>query len=242
MSELNHLGQPVGNPVVSWTGSRTPFSEPLEGRWCQVVPLDADAHAVDLYRADALDADDRRWTYLPYGPFASLDEYAEWVSEVSHRADPMFFAIIDRSDHAVGVASYQRIEPLNGSIEVGHISFSSVLQSTTAGTEAMYLMMSNVFDALGYRRYEWKCDALNQPSRMAAERLGFSYEGTFRQARVVKGRNRDTAWHSVIDREWLVLKLAFEHWLTPSNFDAQGRQRIALSQLTKEALAGVGSE
>jgi len=237
MSEFNHLGQPVGYPVVSWTGSRRPCSLPLEGRWCKVVPLDADLHSADLYSADTLDIDDRRWTYLPYGPFANLEEYYAWVDGVAHRDDPMFFAIINSSGKAAGVASYQHVEPLNGSIEVGHISFSSLLQATTAATEAMYLMMRYVFEELGYRRYEWKCDALNQPSRLAAERLGFSYEGTFRQMRVVKGRNRDTAWYSITDRDWKVLKPVFEHWLVASNFDASGRQRLALSELTKAALA-----
>jgi RimJ/RimL family protein N-acetyltransferase len=185
-----------------------------------------------------LDVDDRRWTYLPYGPFANLEEYYAWVDDVAHRDDPMFFAIINSSGKAAGVASYQHVEPLNGSIEVGHISFSSLLQATTAATEAMYLMMRNAFDELGYRRYEWKCDALNQPSRLAAERLGFSYEGTFRQMRVVKGRNRDTAWYSITDRDWLLVKPAFEQWLVPSNFDVQGRQRLRLSRLTKAALLG----
>ncbi len=236
MSEFNHLCQPVGYPVVSWAGSRRPLSAPLEGCWCQVVPLDANLHSADLYSAYALDLDDGRWTYLPYGPFANLDKYYAWVDDVAHRDDPMFFAIINSSGKAVGVASYQHIEPLNGSIEVGHISFSTLLQATTAATEAMYLMMRNAFEELGYRRYEWKCDSLNKPSRLAAERLGFSYEGTFRQMRVVKGRNRDTAWYSITDRDWSLLKPAFGQWLAASNFDASGRQRLALSWLTKMAL------
>jgi RimJ/RimL family protein N-acetyltransferase len=171
------------------------------------------------------------WTYLPYGPFATLDSYHVWAMDVCKRPDPMFYAIVDKTtDRAVGVASYLRIDPAAGSIEVGHINYSPLLQRTPAGTEAMFLMMERAF-ALGYRRYEWKCDSLNAPSRAAAQRLGFSFEGIFRQATVMKGRNRDTAWFAVIDREWPTLKSAFQRWLNPSNFDESGKQRARLSAL-----------
>jgi RimJ/RimL family protein N-acetyltransferase len=195
------------------------------------VPLDP-AHAEPLYDANARDAEGRMWTYLPYGPFASVDAYRRWVIEVAAADDPLFFAIVDtRSNRATGVASYLRIDPPAGAVEVGHIAYSPLLQRTPAATEAMYLMMRLAFE-LGYRRYEWKCDALNGGSRSAAERLGFSYEGMFRQARVYKGRNRDTAWYAAIDRDWPALDAAFRQWLSPSNFDAQGNQRISLRALT----------
>jgi RimJ/RimL family protein N-acetyltransferase len=159
------------------------------------------------------------------GPYATFDDYAAWVDGARITRDPLFFAIL--APHPVGVAAYLRIAPEAGSIEVGHINFSPLLQQTAAATEAMYLMMARVFD-LGYRRYEWKCDALNAASRRAAERLGFTFEGIFRQATVYKGRNRDSAWYSLIDQEWPARRAAFERWLAPENFDAQGRQRSQL--------------
>ena len=177
---------------------------------------------------------------MSYGPFASLDAYRDWMHGVCARDDPLFHAIIDAaSGKAVGVASYLRIDPAAGSIEVGHLLYSPLLQRTRAATEAMYLMMKRAFD-LGYRRYEWKCDALNAPSRAAAQRLGFSYEGVFRQATVYKGRNRDTAWLSVIDREWPELEQAYTRWLAPANFDADGKQRLRLADLTAPLLNRIG--
>jgi RimJ/RimL family protein N-acetyltransferase len=205
----------------------------MEGRFCRLEKLDPALHAASLYVANSLDADERMWTYLGYGPFDSEEAYRAWVDEVSHKSDPLFFAIIDReSDRAIGVASYLRIDPRAGSIEVGHIAYSPLLQGTTAATEAMFFMMKRAFD-LGYRRYEWKCDALNAPSRAAAERLGFTFEGIFRQAIIVKGRNRDTAWFSITDKEWPSRHEAFQQWLDPANFDAQGRQLTKLSALTQ---------
>lgn len=179
-----------------------------------------------------MDVEGRMWTYLPYGPFDSPDGYRKWADEMARSGDPLFYAIIDRTtERALGVASYLRINPAGGSIEVGHLGFSPLLQRTPAATEAMFLMMKRAF-LLGYRRYEWKCDALNSASRSAARRLGFSFEGVFRQATVVKGRNRDTAWFAVIDKEWPALKDAFLHWLHPTNFDERGRQRTRLSAMT----------
>ena len=225
---LNEFGQPIDFPVLDWTPPPFPLREPLAGRYCHLEPLDALVHTADLYEAYA--GNDPGWTYLAYGPFPTLKGYREWVESVHAGSDPLFFAILDRGK-PVGVASYMRITPEAGSIEVGHLNFSPRLQRSVAATEAMYLMMKRAF-RLGYRRYEWKCDALNAPSCAAAQRLGFSYEGTFRQATVYKGRNRDTAWFTVIDSEWPALQGAFEAWLDPDNFDAAGKQRTKLSELT----------
>jgi RimJ/RimL family protein N-acetyltransferase len=181
------------------------------------------------------------WTYLPYGPFATPADYEQWTREVTAVEDPLFYAILDRTNRPVGVASYLRIDPPVGSIEVGHIACSPLLQRTPASTEAMYLMMSHAF-GVGYRRYEWKCDALNARSRAAAQRLGLSYEGIFRQARVYKGRNRDTAWFAAIDAEWPALDRAFRQWLDPSNFDANGNQRTSLGALTRPILVATDPE
>ena len=230
--DTNELGQPVGLGVPGWKPPQPPARVSMEGRCCRLAPLDPGVHAASLHEANTLNADGSMWTYMAYGPFATLEIYRQWAEGASRGSDPMFFAIIDRaSGKAVGVASYMRIDPGNGCIEVGGLAYSPLLQRTPVATEAMYLMMENAF-ALGYRRYEWKCNSLNLPSRAAAPRRGFSYEGIFRQATVVKGRNRDTAWYSVIDAEWAALKGAFQQWLAPANFDAQGRQRVALSALT----------
>ncbi|MBV9927883.1 MAG: GNAT family N-acetyltransferase [Acidobacteria bacterium] len=235
--ELNHLKQPVGLPVYFWEPRRLPARETLEGRYCRLEPLDPGRHATDLYDANTVDPEGTNWTYLPYGPFKTLNAYLAWMEETCRGKDPLFYAVVPpETNRATGVASYLRIDPANGSIEVGHINYSPLLQRTPAATEAMYLMMKRAFD-LGYRRYEWKCNALNAASRAAAERLGFSFEGVFRQAAVVKGRNRDTAWYSVIDGEWPALREAFERWLDPSNFDEQGRQRTKLNGVRREGRA-----
>ena len=222
--------QPVGFPVPGWTPRPLPSGATLSGRFCRIEALDAARHGDELFEAFSAD-DGRMWTYMPYGPFAARADYQAWLAQYAPSRDPLFHAIVDAaSGKAVGVASYLRIDPANGCIEVGHIALSPRLQRTAAATEAMYLMMRQAFQ-LGYRRYEWKCDALNAPSRAAAVRLGFSFEGIFRQAVVVKGRNRDTAWFSVIDREWPALAAAFEAWLAPDNFDTEGRQRRSLASL-----------
>ena len=202
MSEYqNDLGQPVGAPMPDWIGCPPPSGEPLVGRYCRLELLDANRHAVALHEAHAEDVEGRNWTYLPYGPFDSAPDYFDWVESVHHEPDPMFYCIVDAATNLpVGAASYMRVAPPLGSIEVGHVSYSPRLQRTVAATEAQYLMMRHVFDDLGYRRYEWKCDSHNRPSRAAAKRLGFQYEGTFLQAVVVKGRNRDTAWFSIPGR------------------------------------------
>jgi RimJ/RimL family protein N-acetyltransferase len=234
--DTNSLGQPIGPPLPDWTPRPRPPRTPLEGRLCGLEPLDAAKQAAALHEANALERESRNWTYLPYGPFASAGEYAVWVQSVQAREDPLFFAILDASSkRAVGVASYLRIEPLMGVIEVGHLAFSPLLQRRPAATEAMYLMMRRAFDELGYRRYEWKCDSFNAPSCRAAERLGFRYEGTFRQAVVMKGRSRDNAWYSIVDGEWPALRRAFETWLDAANFDGSGAQRRRLGELIAAA-------
>jgi RimJ/RimL family protein N-acetyltransferase len=219
---------PIGPALPGWEARPRPSREPVEGRFCRLEPLDAEAHAAGLFGAYALDEQGLGWTYLPYGPFADLGAFAAWLADAAKSDDPLFFAILDADDAPVGVASYLRIMPAIGAIEVGHIHYSPALQRTAAATEAMYLMMRHAFEDLGYRRYEWKCDDLNAPSRRAAERLGFTYEGTHRQATIYKGRNRDTAWYSILDGEWPRVRDALERWLAPGNFDAGGKQRSRL--------------
>ena len=235
---VNELGQPIGFPVPGWQACEHPRGARLQGRLCRLEPIDPAVHATDLFAAFAEDRVGRNWTYMPYGPFASESELRAWIRSSCLGDDPCFFSIIDAaSGKATGVASYLRIEPGVGVIEVGHIHFSPLMQGRPIATEAMYLMMRQVFDVWGYRRYEWKCDALNQPSRSAAGRLGFAFEGIFRQATMYKGRNRDTAWYALLDREWPVAKKAFEDWLDADNFDAAGRQKSSLSQTMRVAIA-----
>ena len=234
-AQLNEFGQPVGPPLPAWSPPPRPPREAMAGTYCRLEPLDPDLHAAALFAANAAGGD-ASWTYLPYGPFPSLAEYRGWMASKCFGDDPLFFAIIDLADgQPAGVASYLRITPQSGSIEVGHLQFAPRLRRQPAATEAMYLMMRRAF-ALGYRRYEWKCDALNTPSRAAAQRLGLSFEGVFRQAAVYKGRSRDTAWYAAIDSEWPALSAAFEAWLASGNFDERGRQRTRLADLTSAIL------
>ncbi len=230
--DFNELGQPLGRRLPDWKPAAWPERTAMPGRYCRLEPLDPERHGPDLHAANALDAEGRMWTYLPYGPFPGWSEYRAWLEGMAKASDPLFYAIVDASTgRATGVAAYLRIDPPNGVIEVGHLGFSPLLQRTPAATEAMLCMMRHAF-ARGYRRYEWKCHALNAPSRVAAERLGFRFEGLFRQAAVVKGRSRDTAWFSILDSEWPDLERALERWLAPSNFDGAGRQKMRLSDLT----------
>jgi RimJ/RimL family protein N-acetyltransferase len=228
----NRLGQPVGAPLPSWSPRPRPPRTAMAGRFCTIEPLDPGRHVAQLFAAYAEDREGRMWTYLPRGPYASLDEYRSFAEAACQTDDPLVHTILDNTTgEAVGTASYMRIEPNVGVIEIGSITYSPRLQRRAAATEAMYLMMRRVFDELGYRRYEWKCDSLNQPSREAAARLGFRYEGLFRQASITRGRNRDTTWFSVIDSEWPGLRAAFERWLDPANFAADGTQRRSLASL-----------
>jgi RimJ/RimL family protein N-acetyltransferase len=226
----------LGTPVPGWTPPPAPGAAVIEGTLVRLEPLDADAHAADLHRAFSGHPD--LWNYMPYGPFPSASAYHRWIRETAMGEDPRFYALRNvETGHCGGVASYLRITPAMGSIEVGHICLSPEIAGGRLSTEAMFRMMEWAFQA-GYRRYEWKCNALNMASRRAAQRLGFSFEGIFRQAAVVKGRNRDTAWFAVIDKEWPALREAFAAWMDPANFDARGRQRERLSDLTGLVRAG----
>ena len=231
MNDFDQTTAPLGALVPDWTPPPVPDWDEVEGQFVRLERLDADEHAALLYRSFA--GHDAVWDYLGYGPFSSAAQYHRWVRDQAELSDPRFYAIKNlKSGNWEGVASYLRIAPSAGSIEVGHINFSPALQRTPAATEAMYLLMSWAFDA-GYRRYEWKCNAQNAGSRSAAQRLGFSFEGVFRQADVVKGRNRDTAWFAAIDSEWPALKEAYRAWLSPSNFDSKGQQRESLGDMTR---------
>lgn len=219
-----------GVELPGWTPPVRPEIDSLSGRYMRLERL-SEAHAHGLFRANA--TDDAIWDYLPYGPFVSEPAYIRWVKDMAALSDPCFFTVIDlETGRPGGVMALMRITPEAGSIELGHICLSPGLQGTRASSEAMMRLIGWAFEA-GYRRFEWKCDALNLPSRRAAERLGLSFEGVFRQAAVVKGRNRDTAWFAAIDAEWPGLQAAYEAWLAPSNFDADGRQIERLSDLTR---------
>ena len=228
---FDRQGQPIGSPMENWQGCPFPDQKVMSGDFCRLEPLDPQTHADDLFEAFALSEGGGNWTYLLSEPFDDVTSFNIWLEEMSQSRDPLFFTIVDqKTGTAVGVASYLRIQPEQGVIEVGHLHFSPKLQKKPAATEAMYLMMNHAFD-LGYRRYEWKCDSLNAPSRKAALRLGFTFEGIFRQAMVYKNRNRDTAWFSITDQEWPALKQRFEHWLDADNFDANGIQRQSLGSM-----------
>jgi RimJ/RimL family protein N-acetyltransferase len=226
-------GQFIRDRVVSlaWTPARVPPRETLTGATVRLEPLDPERHAPPLFEASHSDgAAGPLFRYLPYGPFAGFEQFREWLDQRAASTDPLFYAIVDgKTLTPQGMASYLRMVPEHGVIEIGHIWFAPALQRTRQATEAVYLMARHVFDDLGYRRLEWKCDALNEPSRRAAERFGFTFEGLFRQHLVVKGHNRDSAWFSMLDGEWPVIRAAFEAWLAPLNFDADGRQRESLA-------------
>lgn len=231
----NQHGQPIGESLPDWSTRPLPGAVMLQGRFCRLEPLNAERHASDLYAAYGAAPDGRDWTYLFAGPFQDEGEYRRYAEGASRSTDPRHYAVIDTAlGRAVGTLSLMRIDPGNGAIEVGNVVFSPLLQQKPAATEAQFLLMQYVFDELRYRRYEWKCDSLNAPSRQAAVRLGFSFEGIFRQAVIYKGRSRDTAWFSVIDKEWPALREAFLAWLSAGNFDPEGRQ--------VQSLAGIRSE
>jgi len=227
----NEHGQPIGEELSGWSGADRPSRTPLDGRLCRLEPLDADRHLHDLFEAYAEDSAGTLWTYIPYGPFQTIAELRDWMEPACALDDPLFFAVIDlATGMAGGVAAYMRIKPEPGVIEVGSITYSTRLQRTPVATEAMFLMLRRAFDELGYRRYEWKCDALNAPSRKAADRLGFTFDGLFRQAVIYKGRNRDTAWYSILDCDWPPIERACLQWLDANNFDEAGRQKRKLQE------------
>jgi RimJ/RimL family protein N-acetyltransferase len=227
------VARPLGEPV-DWSGARRAQPLVLRGPHVLVRPVDPAGDAVSLYRAShPPEGDERIWTYLPYGPHESVEALEGWLLEQAASEDPLFFTIAPLPDaRPLGIASYLRITPDEGSIEIGHIWFGTPLQRTVAATEAIFLLARHAFDDLGYRRLEWKCNALNEASRTAAARFGFTFEGVFRRHQVVKGRNRDTAWYSIVDEEWPAIRAAFETWLAPDNFDPDGRQRSSLGELT----------
>ena len=225
--------RPVGPVVADFTAPPAPGPARIEGRYVTLERLDPARHAADLFAANR--GQDWVWDYMPYGPFADLNAYRDWQAAMAVRTDPFFYALRDNATGQVGgLASYLRIDPGNGVIEIGHIEIAPVMQQTAAATEAISLMIGWAFDA-GYRRVEWKCNALNEPSRRAARRYGFAYEGTFRQHMIIKGQNRDSAWYAIIDADWPELAPAHAEWLAPANFDAAGRQRVSLARLTARA-------
>jgi len=218
---------------MSLKPARRPERAPIDGALVRLEPLDPNRHGDDLFEASI--GADATWHYLPYGPFPGKNEFLTWLRERAPLDDPLAFTIIDREAGAArGIETLMSIEPDHGSIEIGHIWLAPSLQRTRQATEAIYLLSRYAFDELGNRRYEWKCDAANAPSRRAAERFGFTFEGVFRQHRIVKGRNRDTAWYSITDGEWPSRRAAFEAWLAPDNFDAEGMQRRSLAELRGE--------
>jgi len=232
-TRINEFGQPVGFALPDWSPPPSPPHVPLLGRHARLEPLRAAVHARDVYEAQRDDTDGARWTYLFHGPYDQFADYESWCAGAESSRDPQFYAIVDAaSGRAAGTCAYMRIEPRHGVIEIGNIYLSPRLSRTRAATEAMFLLMANAFD-LGYRRYEWKCDSCNLPSRVAATRFGFTYEGLFRQAIVNKGRNRDTSWFSILDVDWNAgLKNAYQRWLADDNFDERGEQKLRLSDLT----------
>jgi RimJ/RimL family protein N-acetyltransferase len=222
-------GQPVGLPVADLTPAPRPGPVTLKGRYGRIEKL-TPAHAAELWEVFA--GHDRIWTYISTdGPFANFADFSAFIAVRAAADDPYAYAIIDAAEHAVGYFTLLRIVPQMRVIEVGHVLYSPALQRTQLGTEAQYLLARYIFETLGFRRYEWKCDALNAASRRAALRYGFVYEGTFRQYMIAKGRNRDNAWFSMLDSEWPARKANFERWLDPENFDSDDRQKVSLAAL-----------
>ena len=232
---INVHGQTIGEPLEGWVRRPPPPRAPLIGRFCHLEPLNASRHADGLFAAYREAPDGRDWTYLPVERFDEIAEYRTFVATQADSVDPLHHAIVERaSGQAVGTAALMRIDTANGVIEVGHIAFAPRLQRTPAGNEALFLLMRRVFDELGYRRLEWKCDSLNEPSRRAAARYGFEFEGIFRQAIVTKGRNRDTAWYALTDGDWPGVREALQNWLSPSNFSRNGAQKRSLASFRSD--------
>lgn len=239
MTRLNEYDQPIGDAVPGWSPRPLPPRANIHGRYCRLEPVDANRHGPDLFAAITSAPDGRAWTYLFQEPFAQYEAFHVHLEHMQASRDPLFFAVADsKTERAVGYLALMRIDPAHGVIEVGNINYSPLVQRTPAATEAQYLLMKLVFDTLGYRRFEWKCDSLNAPSRSAAQRLGFRFEGVFRQAVVYKGRSRDTAWFSIIDIEWPAVRAAMEAWLSPDNFSSDGTQRVSLTDIRRQIVSG----
>lgn len=225
----------MAKDLSSWQPRPTPDQRVLQGRFVRLEALAVARHGDDLWRA-LQGPDPALWDYLPYGPFSERSQFDAWLTNNTERRDPLFYAVIDQaSSRALGVFSYLNIVAQDGCIEIGHVAFGAPMQRTAGATEAIYLLARHAFDDLGYRRLEWKCDAANTRSMRAAERFGFVHEGLFRQHRVNKGKNRDTAWFSIIDNEWPRCRDAFQRWLATENFDQQGQQRQRLQALRESA-------
>ena len=228
--KITHYGHSAGPIVDQKPPGSKPDMRPLHGLWLMLEPISAETHARDLYDSfTGHDPHGHVWTYLGYGPWESFEQFEAWAREREAARDPWFYAFIRRdTGKACGMGAFMRCDAPNGVIEIGHIWMSPSLQKTREATEAIFLMIRHCFDDLGVRRLEWKCDALNAPSRKAAERFGFTFEGIFRQHMIVKDRNRDTAWYAMLDKDWHRVRAGFEAWLKPGNFDAKGRQKTKL--------------
>lgn len=227
----NIFDQTLGTPVPNWQSAKRPSTSILQGSYCKLEPFSFSKHTHLLFDALCTHNEDASWTYLPYGPFASFKDFEDWLRSNACGSDPFFYAIIDsQTNTRVGLISYMRINPDHGVIEIAHVHFSDSLKKSRAGTEAVYLMLKEAFDKLGYRRCEWKCNSLNAKSKASALRFGFSYEGCFRQDRIFKGYNRHTDWFSIIDREWSSIRTRLDGWLNPLNFDEDGRQKKSLER------------
>lgn len=230
MHQKNEFGQLVGELIENWVSLQKPDKICLQGRYCSLAPIKIEQHALELFDVLAIDNQGESWTYLPYGPFDSFAAFQDWLTKTLLDKDTLLYAILDaKTQQPIGISGYLRINPEHGVIEIGHLHFSKLLKQTPLATEAIYLMLKNAFEQYGYRRCEWKCHDLNTPSKKAAERFGFKFEGVFRQNFVFKNRNRDTAWFSIINSEWPALREKFEKWLRPENFDATGRQILKLT-------------
>jgi RimJ/RimL family protein N-acetyltransferase len=229
--DLEQHNDEVLGPRLAWTPRQPPARIPLSGRYVRLEPIDPARHAHDLFElSHGPKGDLAIWDYLGYGPFADEAAFSSWAAERAASTDPLFYAVIDLSTgKASGMMSYLRIVPADGVIETGHIWFTPVIQRSRQATEAVFLQAKHAFDDLGYRRFEWKCNAANAPSRRAALRFGFTFEGLFRQHMIIKGRNRDTAWYAITDRDWPAIRATFQRWLEPGNFAADGKQRQPLA-------------
>ena len=227
----NEFGQIVGNPIDGWVTAKNPIMKNIHGQYCTLEQLNILRHADELFNSLSIDNHGESWTYLPYGPFETYDSFENWLNSAILKPNTLFYVIkSNKTQKAIGLSAYLQIRPVHGVIEIGHLHFSKLLKRTPLATEVIYLMLQMAFDELNYRRCEWKCNSLNENSRQAALRFGFQFEGIFRQNFVFKNRNRDTAWFSIIDSEWPLLKIKFEKWLNPNNFDASGKQILKLSE------------
>ncbi len=232
MLEKNKFSQIIGKPLNSWQQAKKPPATSMSGKYCILEALNPSQHGAGLFKSLCLASEEQSWTYLPYGPFSKIDEFQSHLQELISVSDNLIYAILDsRNNLPIGISGYLKINPMHGTIEVGHLNFSKLLRKTSAATEAMYLMMQRAFEELGYRRYEWKCNTLNQASIASAKRLGFKFEGIFRQHYVIKGHGRDTAWFSIIDSEWPEIKSKLQKWLDPSNFDHNNQQILRLKEI-----------